>query len=143
MFVPFRQTGNLWANALVDHFAMTCGSLPQDPKFMPKEKSCWSAWNGLNLPGAPAVVTYWINKLQPGACTEGKDVFVTLNPPKDCSIEIACNRRQFNTVQIRLDFRCQFWCCHRIPLQKIRYWQSMCGLAAVMNTAELYFNLLQ
>lgn len=54
-----------------------------DPKFMPKEKSCWSAWNGLNLPGAPAVVTYWINKLQPGACTEGKDVFVTLNPPKD------------------------------------------------------------
>ena len=57
----------------------------KDPKFMPKEKSCWSAWNGLNLPSAPAVVTYWINKLQPGACTEDKDVFVTLNPPKDSS----------------------------------------------------------
>lgn len=57
---------------------------------MPKEKSCWSAWNGLNLPGAPAVVTYWINKLQPGACMEG-DVFVTLNPPKD-GVCVMCHK---------------------------------------------------
>ena len=70
----------------------TCGHIHQnqDPKFMPKEKSCWSAWNGLNLPGAPAVVTYWINKLQPGACMEG-DVFVTLNPPKD-GVCVMCHK---------------------------------------------------
>jgi len=67
----------------IDNFKYSSNAvyIHTDPKYMPKKKSCWSAWNGLNLPGAPAVVTYWINKLQPGACTEGKDVFVTLNPP--------------------------------------------------------------
>ncbi|CAK9029835.1 (S)-coclaurine N-methyltransferase (TfCNMT) [Durusdinium trenchii] len=72
--------------ATIDHFRYASNDvyIHTDPKFMPKEISCWSAWNGLNLPSAPAVVTYWINRLQPGACTQ--DVFVTLNPPKD-SIE--------------------------------------------------------
>ncbi|CAE7348890.1 ufaA1 [Symbiodinium natans] len=68
----------------IDNFKYSSNAvyIHTDPKYMPKKKACWSAWNGLNLPGAPAVVTYWINKLQPGACTEGKDVFVTLNPPE-------------------------------------------------------------
>mmetsp|Transcript_13026 Transcript_13026/g.31049 ORF Transcript_13026/g.31049 Transcript_13026/m.31049 type:complete len:1126 (+) Transcript_13026:81-3458(+) len=68
----------------IDNFKYSSNAvyIHTDIKYMPMRKSCWSAWNGLNLPGAPAVVTYWINKLQPGACTEGKDVFVTLNPPE-------------------------------------------------------------
>ncbi|CAJ1407384.1 unnamed protein product [Effrenium voratum] len=72
----------------IDHFRYSSNDVyvHTDPKFMPKEKGCWSAWNGLNLPGAPAVVTYWINRLQPGACAEGSDIFVTLNPP-DGSLE--------------------------------------------------------
>ncbi|CAE8629024.1 unnamed protein product [Polarella glacialis] len=53
-----------------------------DARLMPRNKACWSAWNGLQLPGAN-VVHYWVNKLQPGAVPAGmkEDVFVTLNAP--------------------------------------------------------------
>ena len=100
----------------------------KDPKFMPKEKSCWSAWNGLNLPGAPAVVTYWINKLQPGACTEGKDVFVTLNPPKDSSYGFAgiCGYLTLHRYihSSANDIECRsYFCCNLQRLWMHRYYR--------------------
>lgn len=51
-----------------------------DPKVMPKNKSCWSAWNAVQMPDTTPV-TYWANKLQPGVAKDGSDVFITLNAP--------------------------------------------------------------
>ncbi len=56
--------------------------LHDDPAFMPKRRSVWSAWNYLGVTdegGArqPVSVSYWMNALQHLACD---DLFVTLNP---------------------------------------------------------------
>lgn len=52
-----------------------------DPRFMPRARRTWSAWNVVEgpHPGAPVTVTYWMNRLQP--LQTDTDVFVTLNPP--------------------------------------------------------------
>ena len=109
----------------------------KDPKFMPKEKSCWSAWNGLNLPGAPAVVTYWINKLQPGACTEGKDVFVTLNPPKDSSYSPLGNSMRSH-VLLRLVGGKELW-------KSMRAASSLCleNMVLIIDTFTCVFACLE
>jgi len=56
-------------------------AIHSDPKTMPKNKSCWSAWNAIQMQGTTPV-TYWVNKLQPGAAKEGHDLFITLNAPE-------------------------------------------------------------
>ena len=58
--------------------------LHTDPRFMPRRKKLWSAWNYLRSgTGAdPALsLTYWMNRLQPLATRT--DLFVTLNPAHD------------------------------------------------------------
>ncbi len=55
--------------------------LHKDPRFMPKRRRCWSAWNyhAANGGKEPAVtLTYWMNKLQ--SIDESYPLFVTLNP---------------------------------------------------------------
>ena len=62
--------------------------LHRDPRFMPKRKRAWAAWNVLQGqgPSDELCVTYWMNILQnlDPACP----VFVTLNPsfPPDESL---------------------------------------------------------
>jgi predicted NAD/FAD-binding protein len=58
--------------------------LHKDPRFMPKRKRCWAAWNyHASGDGAePAVtLTYWMNKLQ--SIDERYPLFVTLNPASE------------------------------------------------------------
>ncbi|MCT4655045.1 MAG: FAD-dependent oxidoreductase [Cohaesibacter sp.] len=55
--------------------------LHQDPSFMPRRKSVWSAWNYIQTEGEQAnklCVSYWMNALQP--LDAPNDLFVTLNP---------------------------------------------------------------
>jgi cyclopropane fatty-acyl-phospholipid synthase-like methyltransferase/predicted NAD/FAD-binding protein/DUF1365 family protein len=54
-------------------------AIHSDAKIMPSNKSCWSAWNAIQMPGTTPV-TYWVNELQPGAVEDG-DLFITLNAP--------------------------------------------------------------
>jgi len=56
-------------------------SIHSDPKVMPQNKACWSAWNAVQMPETTPV-TYWVNKLQPGAVKEDSDLFITLNAPE-------------------------------------------------------------
>jgi uncharacterized protein len=57
--------------------------LHRDPRFMPKRKAAWAAWNvrAVDNPDADLCVTYWMNILQPFIPQE-KPLFVTLNPPE-------------------------------------------------------------
>ncbi len=55
--------------------------LHKDPRFMPKRRRCWAAWNyhAASEGKEPAVtLTYWMNRLQ--AIDERYPLFVTLNP---------------------------------------------------------------
>jgi predicted NAD/FAD-binding protein len=54
-----------------------------DPRFMPRRRRLWSAWNYLRdgTDREALSLTYWMNRLQPLATT--RDVFVTLNPHRD------------------------------------------------------------
>lgn len=56
--------------------------LHRDPRFMPKRRRLWSAWNYLKTESGTETglcVTYWMNALQ--ALPTRTDLFVTLNPP--------------------------------------------------------------
>lgn len=62
--------------------------LHKDPRFMPKRKRIWAAWNyHASGEGAePAVtLTYWMNKLQ--SIDERHPLFVTLNPATEVAAE--------------------------------------------------------
>ena len=55
--------------------------LHKDPRFMPRRRRCWSAWNynAADEGKEPLVtLTYWMNKLQ--SIDEQYPLFVTLNP---------------------------------------------------------------
>lgn len=55
--------------------------LHKDPRFMPRRRRCWSAWNyhaGREGDEAQVTLTYWMNKLQ--SIDERYPLFVTLNP---------------------------------------------------------------
>lgn len=53
--------------------------LHTDRGLMPRRRRIWSSWNNVSSdPGAPVIVTYWMNSLQPLATKT--DYFVTLNP---------------------------------------------------------------
>lgn len=58
--------------------------LHKDPRFMPKRRRCWSAWNyhASGKMHEPAVtLTYWMNRLQ--GIDENYPLFVTLNPQSE------------------------------------------------------------
>jgi uncharacterized protein len=65
------------------HYRSNDVILHRDPRFMPKRKAAWAAWNVLacDNPDADLCVTYWMNILQPFIPFE-KPLFVTLNPPE-------------------------------------------------------------
>jgi len=55
--------------------------LHKDPRFMPKRRRCWAAWNyhaSGDGPEPAVTLTYWMNKLQ--SIDERYPLFVTLNP---------------------------------------------------------------
>jgi cyclopropane-fatty-acyl-phospholipid synthase len=56
-------------------------AIHSDPKVMPRNKACWSAWNAVQMADSTPV-TYWVNRLQPGAVDESSDLFITLNAPE-------------------------------------------------------------
>jgi len=82
------------------YFPNVC-CLHKDPRIMPKNRACWSAWNVLQV-STGVVVTYWINKLQPGASEDGEDVFLSLNPP-DGAVDAACVLKTFSLDHPVLD----------------------------------------
>lgn len=58
--------------------------LHTDPRFMPRRRHLWSAWNYLRSSageGAALSLTYWMNRLQP--LPTKTEVFVTLNPQRE------------------------------------------------------------
>jgi len=53
--------------------------LHRDQRLMPRRRAAWASWNHLGGElGAPATVTYWMNRLQNLATAD--PLFVTLNP---------------------------------------------------------------
>lgn len=52
--------------------------LHSDPGLMPRRRRAWAAWNYIGV-GGGLCVTYWMNRLQG---LPGRDLFVTLNPPR-------------------------------------------------------------
>lgn len=64
--------------------------LHADTAFMPRRRRVWSCWNYMAVDHAesahPLCVSYWMNRLQ---SLEGRDLFVTLNPPRDPKHEVA------------------------------------------------------
>ena len=55
--------------------------LHRDPRFMPRRRAAWAAWNFLKSDGAanqPPTVTYWMNALQ--GIDADRPLFITLNP---------------------------------------------------------------
>lgn len=58
--------------------------LHRDPRWMPRRRRLWSAWNYVKReegPEAGLCVTYWMNELQ--NLPTKTDLFVTLNPPTE------------------------------------------------------------
>ncbi len=63
--------------------------LHADTSLMPRRRRVWCCWNYISnddIDGGNLCVSYWMNKLQGFG---GRDLFVTLNPPKDPAEEIA------------------------------------------------------
>ena len=52
--------------------------LHSDKSLMPRRRRAWAAWNYIGADGG-LCVTYWMNRLQG---LPGRDLFVTLNPPR-------------------------------------------------------------
>ena len=52
--------------------------LHSDKSLMPRRRRAWAAWNYIGVDGG-LCVTYWMNQLQG---LPGRDLFVTLNPPR-------------------------------------------------------------
>lgn len=72
------------------NYTVNTAVLHADPRFMPRRRRVWSCWNYIAVEQAesshPLCVSYWMNRLQ---SLEGRDLFVTLNPPGDPQHEIA------------------------------------------------------
>ena len=64
--------------------------LHADATYMPRRRKVWSCWNYISTDHISSedqlCVSYWMNRLQ---SLEGRDLFVTLNPPADPQQEIA------------------------------------------------------
>ncbi|WP_328765841.1 NAD(P)/FAD-dependent oxidoreductase [Devosia aurantiaca] len=77
---------------LLGAFASTNNTavLHTDARYMPRRRRAWSSWNYMALdqagPRHPLCVSYWMNQLHG---LEGRDLFVTLNPPQAPQLEIA------------------------------------------------------
>jgi Predicted NAD/FAD-binding protein len=71
-------------------YTVNTAVLHADPRFMPRLRRVWSCWNYMAVDQAesahPLCVSYWMNRLQ---SLPGRDLFVTLNPPRDPEHEIA------------------------------------------------------
>ena len=75
--------------------------LHRDARLMPRRKRAWASWNYLDFEplegrtrGAEQLcLTYWMNSLQ--HLETDRDVFVTLNPPEDMTIEHEAARFQY------------------------------------------------
>lgn len=71
-------------------YTVNTAVLHADPRFMPRLRRVWSCWNFMAVDQAesahPLCVSYWMNRLQ---SLPGRDLFVTLNPPRDPEHEIA------------------------------------------------------
>ena len=71
-------------------YTVNTAVLHADKKFMPLRRKVWSCWNYIAVDHAqsahPLCVSYWMNRLQ---SLEGRDLFVTLNPPGNPEHEIA------------------------------------------------------
>lgn len=62
-------------------------SLHQDKALMPRRKRCWASWNAFASKQGPAVLTYFLNQLQPLGTED--HYFLTLNPNRKISGELA------------------------------------------------------
>ena len=64
--------------------------LHADATYMPRRRKVWCCWNYISTDHISSenqlCVSYWMNRLQ---SLEGRDLFVTLNPPADPQQEIA------------------------------------------------------
>lgn len=64
--------------------------LHADATYMPRRRKVWCCWNYISTDHISSAnqlcVSYWMNRLQ---SLEGRDLFVTLNPPTDPQQEIA------------------------------------------------------
>ena len=71
-------------------YTVNTAVLHADKRFMPRRRRVWSCWNYIAVDQAesahPLCVSYWMNRLQ---SLPGRDLFVTLNPPRDPEHEIA------------------------------------------------------
>jgi predicted NAD/FAD-binding protein len=72
------------------NYTVNTAVLHADAAFMPRRRRVWSCWNYMAVEQSesahPLCVSYWMNRLQ---SLEGRDLFVTLNPPRDPKEEIA------------------------------------------------------
>ncbi|MEM9678555.1 MAG: FAD-dependent oxidoreductase [Pseudomonadota bacterium] len=83
-------------------YAQNHAVLHQDRRLMPKRKATWASWNyvdfetdrSLPLSERDLCVSYWMNSLQ--SLTTREDVFVTLNPPQDMTIENVHGRYDYS-----------------------------------------------
>ncbi|SKA22374.1 Predicted NAD/FAD-binding protein [Enhydrobacter aerosaccus] len=69
--------------------------LHADPDLMPRRRSVWSSWNYIAANGdrmAKTSVTYWMNRLQN---LPGRDLFVSVNPPRPPAAATVYDRRTF------------------------------------------------
>ncbi len=64
--------------------------LHSDASLMPRRRRVWSCWNYVAVDHVesahPLCVSYWMNRLQ---SLKGRDLFVTLNPPRNPQQELA------------------------------------------------------
>lgn len=70
--------------------------LHRDPRFMPKRRAAWAAWNVLrdsSAPNSPLTVTYWMNRLQ--GIDERFPLFITLNPVEPPPAHLTFGRYQY------------------------------------------------
>src|SRR5690606_10583787 len=71
-------------------YTVNTAVLHADAEFMPRRRRVWSCWNYMAVEQSesahPLCVSYWMNRLQ---SLEGRDLFVTLNPPRAPKAEIA------------------------------------------------------
>lgn len=71
-------------------YTVNTAVLHADAKLMPRRRRVWSCWNYMAVEQSesahPLCVSYWMNRLQ---SLEGRDLFVTLNPPHAPKDEIA------------------------------------------------------
>jgi uncharacterized protein len=60
------------------HYQKNVVLLHTDPRFMPRTRRCWAAWNYRIDPAGRHSTHYWMNELQ--GVSEGEQYFVSINP---------------------------------------------------------------